>query len=94
MVSQAVKRIECKRGGYLREHIRKRRSPIPCKRPQLPRRGGDFSDAGANEQDDGDGDHEICPREILRGVVVNLDEGVAGWGCENAGEVTDGEAKS
>jgi hypothetical protein len=59
----------------------------------LARGGGDFGDGGGDEGEDDDGGEDAGAGEGAGGVVEELDEGVAGWGVEDGGDVAESEAE-
>ena len=70
-----------------------REPAIARKGPELPACGGDFAEAAGAEEDDDGGGHYRCAGTALRGVVEDLEEGLAGAGVQDAFHVAGREGQ-
>lgn len=78
---------------HVGEESREWEAAVAGKGPDLARGGGDFRNDGGGEGDYYDGDHGGGGGIVFRGVVEDLDEGEAGRGFEDGGDVAHCEAE-
>ncbi|GMF71686.1 unnamed protein product [Aspergillus oryzae] len=83
------------RGGdstYVSKKPGKWKTAISGKRPKLPRGRGQFRDCTRGERKNQDRGHGVRAGKTIGGIIEHLNKWVAGGGCEDLVDITQGEA--